>query len=203
MGCLKSIIRAVVIVLALIGFKAVGGWDFVKNKIPLLFEKPSQETLIEKSKDVADFSGISEEYEIDKTANVLGFKTVLAEHKASGQNLIILNPGKKTLLSKQDFNGSTLSKKLNELNDKFAYQFIRLENLKIKKQGTFSALGQTVPYARFEADVVNLPVGKIQGLVAVAEYNEGKEKQSKILLAANENDKYSQIITEQFFNKVK
>ena len=79
MGCLKSIIRAVVIVLALIGFKAVGGWDFVKNKIPLLFEKPSQETLIEKSKDVADFSGISEEYEIDKTANVLGFKTVLAE----------------------------------------------------------------------------------------------------------------------------
>ena len=31
----------------------------------------------------------------------------------------------------------------------------------------------------------------------------GEDMNNKILLAANESDKYSQIITEQFFNKVK
>ena len=203
MGCLKNIIGIIIIILAIIGFKAIGGWDFVKDKLPALFEKPSQETLVEKSKDVADFSSISDEYEIDKTANIMGFKAVLAEHKASEQKLIVLNPGKKTLVTKKDFNNDTLSKKLTDINDKFGYQFIRLENLKITKKGSFSAFGQTVPYARFEADVVNLPIGKIQGMIAVAEFKEGKETKNKILLAANDSDKYSQIITEQFFNKVK
>ena len=75
--------------------------------------------------------------------------------------------------------------------------------MEIKSRGSFSAFGQTVPYARFEADVVNLPVSKIQGMIAVAEFKDGEDMNNKILLAANESDKYSQIITEQFFNKVK
>ena len=203
MGCLKKIIGLIILVLAFIGFKSIGGWDFIKDKIPSLFEKPSQEALLEKSKDVADFTDISEEYEIDKTANILGFKAVLAEHKASGQKLVVLNPGKKELITKKDFDGESLSKKLSELNEKFAYQFIRLENLEITKKGNFSTMGQTVPYARFEADVVNLPISKIQGMIAVAEFKDGKEQKNKILLAANDSDKYSQIITEQFFNRVK
>ena len=35
------------------------------------------------------------------------------------------------------------------------------------------------------------------------EFKDGKEQKNKILLAANDSDKYSQIITEQFFNRVK
>ena len=93
MGCLKNIIKLIILVLAVIGFTSLGGWDFLKEKLPLLFEKPSQEALIEKSKSIADFSNISEEYEIDKTADIMGFKAVLAEHKASGQKLAVLNPG--------------------------------------------------------------------------------------------------------------
>lgn len=203
MGCLKNIIKLIILVLAVIGFTSLGGWDFLKEKLPLLFEKPSQEALLEKSKSIADFSNISEEYEIDKTADIMGFKAVLAEHKASGQKLAVLNPGKKELLTKKDFNGDAIKKKLSDLNEKFSYQFIRLENLEIKSRGSFSAFGQTVPYARFEADVVNLPVSKIQGMIAVAEFKDGEDMNNKILLAANESDKYSQIITEQFFNKVK
>ena len=202
MGCLKFIIKVLVVVLAIIGFKSLGGWDFIKEKLPV-FEKPTQEVLMERSKSVADFSKISDEYEIDKTANILGYKAVLAEHKASGQKLVVLNPGKKALITKKDFSDGMIARKLNELNEKFAYQFIRLENLEITKQGTFSSMGQTVPYARFKADVVNFPVDKIQGMIAVAEYKDGKEEKSKVLLSANDSDKYSQIITEQFFNKVK
>lgn len=62
------------------------------------------------------------------------------------------------------------------------------------------AMGQTVPYAQFQADVTNLPVKTLKGVIAVAQDDEGK---SKILVSANENGKYSQIIAEQFFKKVK
>ena len=71
MGCLKFIIKVAIVVLAIIGFRAIGGWDWVvKTWHP--FEKPTQESMIEKSKDVADFSKIPEEYEISKSANILG-----------------------------------------------------------------------------------------------------------------------------------
>lgn len=198
MGCLKFIIQVAVVVLAIIGFKAIGGLDFIKNIN--FFEKPSQEVLIEKSKGVADFTKISDEYEIDRTADLLGYKAVLAEHKASGQKLAILNPSKKVLLTKKDFSDGSVKKKLNNLNEKLAYQYIRLENFNVVKQGTFSSMGQSIPYVKYEAEVTNLPIKKIEGIIGVAEDD---DKNTKILLSASQSGKYSQIITEQFFNKVK
>ena len=62
------------------------------------------------------------------------------------------------------------------------------------------SMNQTVPYARFEADVTNLPVKDIKGLIAVAKDVNGKDK---ILVSANQGDRYSQIISEQFFKMVK
>lgn len=198
MGCLKIIIRTAIVVLAIVGFKALGGFDFVKNLH--IFEKPSQEVLIEKSKDVADFSKIPDEYEIDKTANLLGYKGVLAQHKASGQKLVVLNPSKSTLITKKDFADGNIKKKLNGLNEKLNYQYIKLENVTVVKEGKFNSMGQTIPYVKYEADVTNLPIKKIEGIIGVAQ---DKEKHTKILLSASESGKYSQIITEQFFSKVK
>ncbi len=199
MGCLKFIIKVAIVVLAIIGFKSLGGWDWVvKNWHP--FEKPSQETLIEKSKDVADFSKIPDEYEISKSANVLGYRAVLAEHDATGQKLAVINQNKTLNLTKKDFKDGALKKKIDNINEKLQYQYIHIENFKILKQGTMQAMGQTVPYAQFEAEVTNLPVKKIKGIIAVAEDKNGKDK---VIVSANQDDKYSQIIAEQFFKKVK
>ena len=203
MGCLKFAIKIIIVVLAIIGFKVIGGFDFIRN-LPEkfhLFEKPSQETLIEKSMDIADFSKIPDEYELDKTANLLGYKAVLAEHKASGQKFAVVNPKDKVLLTKKDFKDGSAEKKIGEFNKKLSYNYIRLENLKITKQGNFKSMGQTIPYAKFEADVKNLPIKKIEGIIGVAEDKE--QESTKILLAAAEGGKYSQILTEQFFKKVK
>lgn len=202
MGCLKIVIRVSIIVLAIIGFKALGGFEFIKNLH--FFDKPSKEVMLQRSKEIADFSKIPEEYEIDRTANLLGYKAVLAEHKASGQKLAVINPQKKILLTKKDFSDGSVKKKLAGLNEKLAYQYIRLENFKIIKQGSFNSMGQTVPYAKFEAEVTNLPIKKIEGIIGVSEsISADKEKHSKILLSASEGGKYSQILTEQFFNNVK
>ena len=202
MGCLKFIIKVVIVVLAIIGFKSLGGWDYLKENVHF-FEKPTQEALLEKAKSIADLSKIPDEYEIDRTADFFGYKAVAAEHKASGQKLIILDPGKSIPVTKKDFKDGGINKKLKELNDKIAYQFVRLENLTVTKQGTFKTMGQTVPYARFEADVVNMPFKHMEGMIAVADIETDDGVKSRILLAANSDDKYSQIITEQFFHKVK
>ena len=199
MGCLKFIIKLVIIILAIIGFVSLGGWDWInKNWHP--FEKPSQEALIEKSKDVADFSKIPDEYEIAKSANILGYRAVLAEHDATGQKLAVINQNKTLNLTKKDFKDGNLKKKIDNINEKLQYQYIHIENFKITKQGTMQTMGQTVPYAQFEAEVTNLPFQKIKGIISVAEDKNGKDK---IIISANQNNKYSQIIAEQFFKKVK
>lgn len=201
MGCLKFLIKVIVVIFAIIGFRAVGGWDFISSKWSEFspFEKPSQEAMIEKSRDIADFSRIPDEYEITRSANIFGFKAVIAEHDATGQKLAVVNENKTIHLSKKDFKDGSLQKKIDEATKKLSYQYVHVENLKITKTGKMRALEQTVPYAAFEAEVTNLPVKKVKGIISVAETEEGK---NKILISANTGNKYSQIIAEQFFKKV-
>ena len=61
------------------------------------------------------------------------------------------------------------------------------------------AYGKTVPCARFTAKVRKLPMGSLNGMVAVVE-TEGEN--NKILISANQSDKYSQLITKQFFGQI-
>ena len=110
MGCLKLLIKIVILVFAVIGFKSVGGWDWCVKTFHL-DEKPSQESMIEKSKDVADFSSIPDEYELAKSANILGYRAVIAEHSATGQKFAVVNENKGIKLSKKDFKDGSLKKK--------------------------------------------------------------------------------------------
>ena len=199
MGCLKLIIKIAIIVLAIIGFKSIGGWDWMVKTFHI-GEKPSQEALIEKSKDVADFSSIPDEYELSKSANILGFRAVVANHDATGQKLAVVNENKALKITKEDFKNGQLKKKIDKVNEKLSYQYIHVENFKILKQGTMKAMGQTVPYAQFEAEVTNLPVKNLKGIISVVTDKDGK---NKIMVSANDSSKYSQIISEQFFKNVK
>ena len=198
-GCLATIFKIIILILAYIGFQSLGGVDFVKDKFEE-YTKPSQETLIEKAKKVADLSKISDEYTIDRTASIMGYSLVLAEHRGSGQKLAIIDPKSEDLITKNDFKTGEINKKLKDLNDKFQYQLVRLENFEVTRKGTIKAMGQTVPYVKFEADTINLPIGHVSGIVGLAKNSQGK---SVILASVNNDDKYSHIITEEFFRKVK
>jgi len=199
MGCLKKIVRLLILVLAIVGFMSLGGADFVKSHWGDWFS-PSQEKIKEKAKSIVDLSQISEEYEVDKTANFMGYKGVLAEHKASGQKFAILQPKDPKILTKDDFATKEVDKKIQELNEKFKYQYVHLENLVITGRGSIKAVNQTIPYVRFEADAVNLPVQGVQGVIGVAQ---GQEGNSQIILSYAPHKKYSQIITEEFIRKIK
>ena len=201
-GCFLNIIKLVVLTLAVIGFLAIGGGDFIKTHFKdfHLFKK-SQETLMDKANKIADFSNINnEEYEISKTANFMGYKVVIAEHNASGQRFIVLEPGDESLISKSDFSDGKIDSKIQDLTKKLEKQFIHLDDVTITKKSTMYGVGQTIPYAKIEATPTNMPtVKKVTGIVGVFE----KDGKSDVILAVNTDGKYSQIISEQFFKDVK
>lgn len=199
MGCLKRIFQLIILVFAIIGFLSLGGDDFVKKHFGDFFTK-SKEKMMQKANDIVDLSALSEEYEIDKTASFMGYKGVLAEHKASGQKFAILQPKDGNILTKDDFSSKKVDEKIIELNDKFKYQYVHLENLVITDRGSIRAISQTIPFVRIEADAVNLPVQGVQGAVGVVQ---GQDGNNQILIAFAPHKKYSQIITEEFFRKIK
>lgn len=199
MGCLKNIFKAVILVFAVIGFMSLGGKDWAIKTWNNFFNPP-QDVMVQRAKEIGDFSRIGDEYEIDKAASAFGYKGVLAEHKASGQKMIVVDTGSKPLLTPGDFKDKSVDKKLDELVEKFKYQYVNIKDLKITKRGYIKSFGKKTPYVRFEATATKLPVDKIQGIVAAVETSSGK---TRILVSVNEKDKYSQLIAQDFFKKVK
>lgn len=205
MGCLKNIIKAVVLVLAIVGVTSLVGKDqldtYVKDVTKQVTDyfNPPQDIMLQRAKKVGDFSRIGDEFEIDKAASALGYNGVLAEHKATGQKMIVVDSGKKTLLTPQDFKDGSVNQKLQDLTKKLKYQFVNIQDLKITKKGYIKTFGQRAQYVRFEAKANKLPVGEIGGIVSAVKTKTGE---TKVIVSVNEKDKYSQLIAEEFFKKV-
>ena len=199
MGCLRNLIRAIIIALAVVGFLSLGGKEWVMQYTSKWFN-PSQETILERAKKVGDFSGINEEFELEKAAGMFGYNAVVAEHKASGQKLIVVDSNKKPLLTKEDLQSENIESKLKDVISKVRYQAISIDELHVTKRGSMNSYGKTCPYDRFNAKVSKLPIGDISGIISVAETKDGE---SRLLLSANERSKYSQLISEEFFKNVK
>ena len=196
---IKIIINAFILVLAIIGFNAIGGQKYVEE-IKVNVTNFIQQRAEENAKKIGDFSNLHEEFQIDNTVNLLGYKAIIAEHIASGQKMCIVDSGSKPLLSQNDIKNEGLENKLKDLSKKFKYQALSFEELKITSRGTLSAYGQTVPYAKFEAKVSKLPFSNVAGIVASIKTSDGAEK---LAISVNENSKYSQLIADEFFKGVK
>lgn len=199
MGFIINLIKAVILVFAVIGFMSIGGNDFITQKWNE-FMNPPQDIMLEKAKKVGDFSKIPDEYEIDKAATLLGYSGVLAEHRASGQKLIVVDAGKKPILTPKDFEENKIEEKLNETSKKFKYKVINVQNIKITKKGTINSFGKDIKYAKFNAKISKLPNGEAEGIISAIDLGDG---QSRLLVSVNEKGKYSQIIAQNFFKNVK
>ena len=196
---IKIIFNAFIIVLAIIGFNAIGGQKYVEA-VKVSVVNFIQERAAENAKKIGDFSKLNEEFQIDNAVNLVGYKAVLAEHKASGQKMIIVDSGKKPLLTQEDIKSSEVDKKLKNLAEKFKYQAITVQDIKIVDRGSMNVYGESVPYAKFEAKVTKLPFSDISGVVASVTTADGAEK---LALALSEKNKYSQLITNEFYKGVK
>ena len=195
---IKIVFNATIIVLAFIGFNAIGGQKYVetiKDGVVNFIAQHNENS----AKKIGDFSKMNEEFIIDNTMNLAGYKAVVAEHKASGQKMVILDSGKKPLLTQQDIKGQNIEEKLQDLSEKVRYKGVKVQDLTITSRGTMEAFGQTVPFAKFEAHVSRLPISDIAGVVASIQTSDGSEK---LALSLSEKKKYSQLITNEFYKGV-
>ena len=199
MGCLKNITRSIFLTVLIVGFIAFGGQDWIKNSLNNFFN-PTHDTIMEKAKKVGDFSKIDKEFEIEKAAGLMGYNAVIAEHKASGQKMIVVDSAKKTIISKEDIQAPDAEERLKKAISKFKYQSAAIEDFHVVEKGTMQSYGQEVPYIKFKARLKKLPIGEISGIVSVVKDENGNEK---ILVSANQGEKYSQLISNEFFKVIK
>ncbi|MBE7703424.1 MAG: hypothetical protein E7Z89_05160 [Cyanobacteria bacterium SIG28] len=196
---IKITFKATILVLALIGFNAIGGQKYVEMAKTSIV-KFIHERAENRAQSIGNFSNLHEEFEIDNTVNLFGYKAVLAEHNVSGQKLCIVDSGKKALLTQDDIKSKDLETKMQKLADKFKFQSVSFHEIKVINRGTITVYGQTVPYAKFEAKANKLPFSDLSGIVASVKTSDGSEK---LAIAISEKKKYSQLITDEFYKNVK
>lgn len=199
MGCIKRIIQIIILIFAYIGFQSIGGLkycqDFINN-----VTNPSPEKTVESANKIINTSKLSEDYTIAKVITVFGLKVVEVDYNKAPQKIFLVDSNGLIKLSKEDFYSGKIEDILQDLINKFTYQAIRLENLKILRMGHFMALNnQKIPYVLFEADVIRGTTPKIYGMLGVSE---DKEAQTDVILSFTTTCKYSQKITEDFFHQV-
>ena len=199
MGCLKNVLRAIILVLAFFGFLSLGGKELIVNLVNN-YLNPSQDVMQQRAMKVGDFSQINDEFEIEKAAGIMGYNAVVAEHKASGQKMFVVDSGDKIILTPEDIKSDKVEEKLQKAISKVKYQAISVDDLRITKYGTLVSYGKEVPYVKFEAKVKKLPIGDVGGIVSVVETKAGEQR---LLVSANEKNKYSQLIADEFFRKIK
>ena len=195
---IKIFFNAVLLVLAIIGFNAIGGQKYVeiaKYNVTKYLHTRAEES----AKKFGNFSNLHEEFEIDNTVNLFGYRAVIAEHSVSKQKMCIVDSKKKPLLTQDDIKSPNLEKQLQELADKFKYQAVSFHEIKVVSRGNINIYGQTVPYAKFEAKANKLPFSDLAGIVASVTTSDGSEK---LALSINEKKGFSQLITEEFYKNI-
>lgn len=195
---IKIVFNATIIVLALIGFNAIGGQKYIEAVKDGVVNFIAQHNA-DSARKIGDFSKMNEEFLIDNTMNIAGYKAVIAEHKASGQKMVILDSGKKSLITQEDIEGQNIDAKLKDLSEKIKYRGIKVQDITITNRGTMQLYGRTVPYAKFDAHISKAPISDISGIVASVQTSDGAEK---LALAVSEKKKYSQLITSEFYKGV-
>lgn len=199
MGCLRNIINAIIITLAIVGFMSLGGKDLVSGWIQYWLNPPP-DVMLERAKKVGDFSQINDEFEIERAAGVLGYNAVVAEHKASGQKMVVVDTGEKPILTEEDIKSDDIEDKLRNSVKKIKYQAVSVNDLIVTKKGTIFSYGKSVPYVKFEAKVKKLPIGDVAGIISVVKDSNGNDR---LLISVTEKDKFSQLIADEFFKNIK
>lgn len=199
MGCLGKIFSLIILILAFIGFKSIGGIEFCQNFIND-FSKPNEEKTITSVNQMLDTSKLSDDYVISKAFNVFGMKVIEAEYQKSPQKIYLIDSKGLIKLTKEDFYSGEIKEILENLIGKFAYQAIRIENLKIIRSGNFVALNkQKIPYIIFEADIIRGNSPKMFGMLGLTE---GADTENDIILSFTTTGKYNQTVTENFFRQI-
>ena len=164
---IKNIINTVIIVLAVVGLLSLsknGVFDGLSDKFSIF--SANKEKI---ENEVGDFSNVDEEFNIKSAVKVMGYKTVVAKHPTSGQKMIIVDSGKKVILTEKDLRDDGLKDKLEDLCRRFKYRSAAIDEIEIVDKGYMMAYGQNVPYVKFSAKLATFPHTKISRIISESE----------------------------------
>lgn len=199
MGCLKRILSIVILIFAYIGFQSVGGVKFFQDFFTNL-TSPSQEKTVESVNRIIDTSNLSDDYEISKAIDFFGMRVVEVDYQKSPQKIFLIDSNGLLKLSKEDFYSGQIEEILKNLVSKFTYQAVRIENLRIIRNGSFFAMnGQKIPFVLFDADIIRGNAPKMYGMLGVVDSPDAK---NDLILSFTTVGKYNQSVTERFFKQV-
>lgn len=198
-GCLSFIIKTIIAVLVFFGLLHLGVIDFIKDKIDE-HKTVSKEETIKETRDIIDLSQINDEYSVVRNLNILKNRMIIAEHNASGQKMIMIEPRNENFFTKEDVKSDDFEQKLTDIASKYKYKVGKIDKIKVLQKGELKSLEQEIPYAKVEVEISNLPVKDMHGIIGVAELDNNK---NLIVISVNEKNKYSQIITDAFYAQVK
>ena len=198
-GCLGKIVNIVIAVLVFYGLVHIGAIDFVKEKIDQKIH-PSQEELIDKTKDFVDLSEVDkDEYKIEKNLKFLKNRMIVAEHNATNQQMILIEPRNEDILTQEDIKNDDIQQKLENAITKYKYQPVKFNKIEVQKHGEMNGFSQKIPYVKIYTEISNLPIKDREGIIGVAKSKDGK---NIIVISVNAKGKYSQIITNAFYEKL-
>ena len=173
MGCLKSILKKILILALIVAFFALGGYAFVKDKIKQ-YQYPPREVFIEKEANYADFSAISSDYQLYRSFNFFGYKKINAKYLPTGQKITIFDLKNEELISQKDFDTHIIDSKIDTLLKSLKDSIVTFEDFEIIQRGKYQTKGKEIPYIAFKASVKNIPFKEVKGIVAA--YSTKNEK---------------------------
>lgn len=191
----KNIVNTIIIVFAVIGAFTLYKQGIFSSLSFDLFSTNKEKIEAE----VGDFSKVDNEFDIDKAVKVMGYKTVVAKHQTSGQKMIIVDSGKKALLTEHDIVSGDVKYKLEDLCKKVKYHSKGVENIEITDKGYMTTYGKKVPYVKFNAKLSNFPHTTISGIVSVVDHDKNNQR---LIVSVNDKKHYSQLITSEFYRNV-
>lgn len=203
MGCLKSIIKKIIIIALIVAFFAFGGWALVKQKIND-YKNPPRSEFIESEKYYADFSNVSSDYQLTRSFNFFGYKKINAKYLPTGQKITIFDLKDENKISVKDFETKEIDNKISVLLDKLKDSFITFENFEIINRGQYQAKNKTIPYIVFSADVKNVPFKKVIGIFgAYSSENKNSKVSTKVISSLVDKKAYNPTIVKNFANSLK
>ena len=204
MGCLKSIIKKIIILALIVAFFTLGGYAFVKEKIKT-YQNPTRDEFIETEKAYADFSNVSSDYQLSRSFNFLGYKKLNAKYLPTGQKITILDLKNEDKVCVSDFKNGEIDEKLGQLLEISKDSLITFEEFQIIEKGEYKAINKEVPFVKFAAKVKNVPFKNVIGTIALySSMNEKTQNQSsKLIFSITDKKAHNPIIVKDFISTLK
>ncbi|MFH0702141.1 MAG: hypothetical protein V2B14_01195 [bacterium] len=193
-----SMIFLTITMILVISLLAFTGISYIKNIVSSQFHS-SKIDIQTRTQKFGNFSKIPKEYELTKAIDMFGIKAVIAEHKQTGQHLILANIENILSISKNDINSNIINIKLEKLISKFSNEAVKLNSFKIEQKSFFKVFNQNVPYIKVKFSLSGKIQKNLEGIIGIIN---NPDKENNIIVSVNESGKFNQDIAEKFFKSI-